>query len=446
MPNFPLPAIIGNMFGGDRRPTVAERREPTILNDNSLTEYADLPTALAAMMEGHETLSGVNVSSATASRFAVVGSCIRVLSDDLSALPCVLFRKNGQTKDRAIDLPQYNLLLRKPNEWQTASDFFQMAERHRLFRGITYSLLIRNTRKQVVEMIPLMPDAVELRQDPSTLAISYVYTRRDGVRTTFSAQDILAVRYATNDGLTPLTPISLYKETIGDGIAMRQHGSSFFSKGARPGGILYTEKKVPAEDKAAMREDWERMHSGPDNSHRTAILDQGIKYEKIGLTMEDAQWIEARKFNRSEICGIFGVPPHRVGDLDKATFSNIEHQGLQYVTNTFFPIARRWEQALETQVAPDDGEYEVRFDLDELQRGDFKTRQEGLQILRRNGILSANEWRERVGLNPRTDPGGDAYIIESNMTVDDGTNDFKQAPSDPKQPEDPGQQQSPFRR
>ena len=147
--------------------------------------------------------------------------------------------------------------------------------------------------------------------------------------------------------------------------------------------------------------------------------------------MEDAQFIEGRKYNRSEIAGIFGVPPHKIGDLDKATFSNIEHQALDYVISSLMPWLVCWEKAINQQLTPDPLRYQAKFNVSALLRGDAKSRAEALQIQRRNGVISANEWRMLEDMNRRTDPGGDVYIVEGNMQANDGQTGQHAAGSNP---------------
>ena len=417
--------LIGGLSG--RRSRVgSERVEPTILASNEIREYGTLEDLIRESVGSDLTDAGVMVSTDAAARFSAVGSCVRVLSDDLSSLPLVVYRHVGEESQPAQNLPVFRLLKSRPNEWQTAAEFRQLAERERLLRGVSYSLIVRNFRKDVDELIRMDPMKVAVKQDDRTMAVTFEYTRDDGRRVVLPRSEVFAVRYATKDGLEPLSPVSLFRETIGDGIAMRKYGGTLFSRGARPGGVLQADAKIDAESKKAMRDDWERLHSGPENQHRTAVLDQGMKYEPVALSMEDAQWIESRKFNRSEVAGIFGVPPHKIGDLDRATFTNIEHQSIEYVTGALTPNAVKWEQAIQRDLLPEGDEYYAKHKFDGLLRGDAKSRNEALQIQRRNGVINANEWRALQDMNPRPDEGGDEYIVEQNMRPNDGT-----------QPEDP---------
>lgn len=419
-----------------RRPARPEtaRAEPTIrASSNTITTSEELEKAWGHMLLGGAlTDSGVTVSTETAQRFASVGSCVRVLSDDVAHLPLILFKMDGQSRLPDRKHPLYSLLKDRPNEWMTSFDWRKIKQRDLLFRGVAYSLVVRDLRDRPIELIRLHPDRVTPKQDDRTMVVTYEYTRPDGRRVTLQQKDVFVVRYATDDGVTPLSPIALFRETIGDGVALRKHGSMFFGNGAKPLGLLETEGSFRTpEDRRALREDFESLYAGPNNAHRVAILDNGLKYKPVSISMEDAQYLEARKFNRSEVAGIFGVPLHKIGDLERATFSNIEHQSIAYVTDSLTPWLVNWEQAIKRDLLNGDSDRFVKFNVNALLRGDTKSRAEARQIERRNGIISANEWRESEDLNPREDEGGGKYIIEQNMRYDDGTNPDAATPVDP---------------
>lgn len=382
-----------------------------------ITAPMDLEQALRELNGEGLSASGVAVTVDAAQRLAAVAACVRVLSDDVAQLPLVVFRRADGTRRPAEDHPLYRLLKDRPNEWQTAFEFKQQMQRDKLFRGNAYAFKVRGYRGDVQELIRLHPDRVEPMQDAVTMEVSYRYTRPDGRQVIMKRAEVFHLRGPSDDGLKGLNPIRLHRETIGDGIALREHGSRFFSNGAKPLGVLQASGKV--DNKSAMREDFESLYRGTENAHKVAILDQGVEYKPVSISMEDAQYLEARKFNRSEVAGIYGVPPHKIGDLEKATFSNIEHQALEYVQASLMPHLVCWEQAIGRDLIDDGGLY-AKFNVSALLRGDAKSRAEALQIMRRNGVIDANEWREMEDWNPRADGGG-GYIIESNMQPDDGT-------------------------
>ncbi|MCA1971310.1 MAG: phage portal protein [Caenispirillum sp.] len=403
---------------------------------NAITGPMDLEEAVRELNGGGGmSTAGIPVTVDAAQRLAAVAACVRVLSDDVAHLPLVLFRSTDGRREPASDLPLYRLLKDRPNEWQTAFEFKQQLQRDKLFRGNGYAYKVRGYRGDVQELIRMHPDRTEPMQDATTLEVRYRYTRLDGRQVILNRSEVFHLRGPSDDGLKGLNPIRLHRETIGDGIALREHGSRFFSNGAKPGGVLQADGKVGPEAKKALREDFEELYRGVENSHRVAILDQGVKYQPMSITMEDAQYLDARKFNRSEICGIYGVPPHKIGDLERATFSNIEHQALEYVHASLLPHLVCWEQAIGRDLIEEEGLY-AKFNVSALLRGDAKSRAEALQIQRRNGVISANEWRELEDMNPRTDDGGDGYIVESNMRPDDGS-DPKAEPQQRPEPANP---------
>lgn len=403
---------------------------------SGLTEYGNLPAGLAELVRGTAapTIAGVPVSPDRAMGVSAVYACVRILRTTLSHLPLVLYRTDGRRREPATADPLYRLLHDQPNEWQTSLEWREGQQSDIELRGDGFSLIVRGFGGRVVELVPLPPDAIEVIQDRATMRLTYRLTKANGQRVDYPRRDILHIRGA-GTGIRGVSPIRLHRETVGDAIAMQQHGSRFFSNGAKPLGALYWELPdglKPDLSEAARKElkaDMEAMYQGGENAHKPLLLPFGLKYDQISISMEDAQYIEGRKFSRQEIFSIFGVPPHKAGDLDKATFSNIEHQALEFVTDAIVPRAVRWEQAIKRDLLAGDPDRYVRHTIDGLLRGDAKSRAESLQIKRRNGVISANEWRELDDMNPRDDAAGDGYIIEANMRPDDGTDPVKSPPA-----------------
>jgi HK97 family phage portal protein len=212
------------------------------------------------------------------------------------------------------------------------------------------------------------------------------------------------------------SPIALEKNAIGLGIASEEYGSKFFSNGARPSGILTHPNTV--KNPKALRESWNAAYGGSSNANRVAILEEGMKFEPMAVPNNEAQFLETRKFQVDEICRIFRVPPHLVGDLEHATFSNIEHMSIDFAVHTIRPWLVRIEQAMNRALFTDQekGRFYVQFNIDGLMRGDYKSRMEGYAIARQNGWMSANDIRALENQNPiPADQGGDAYLVNGNM-------------------------------
>ena len=218
------------------------------------------------------------------------------------------------------------------------------------------------------------------------------------------------------DGLVGYSPIAMAKNAIGLSIATEEYGAKFFANGATPGGLLEFPGTVKNPD--AIRESWNKGFSC-GNSHKIAILEEGMHYTPISISPNEAQFLETRKFQIDEIARIFRVPPHMVGDLEKSSFSNIEQQSLEYVKYTLEPWIVRWEQALNRALLSDSEKaaYFVKFNVDGLLRGDYQSRMNGYATARQNGWMSANDIRELENLDRiPAELGGDLYLINGNMT------------------------------
>ena len=233
------------------------------------------------------------------------------------------------------------------------------------------------------------------------------------------------------DGLVGYSPIAMAKNAIGMAIACEEYGAKFFANGAAPGGVL--EHPGTIKDPQRVRESWQSTFGGSGNANKIAVLEEGMKYTPIGISPEQAQFLETRKFQINEIARIFRVPPHMVGDLEKSSFSNIEQQSLEFVKYTLDPWVIRWEQSIQRSLLSKDEKavYFVKFNLEGLLRGDYQSRMNGYVIGRQNGWMSANDIRELENLDriPAED-GGDLYLINGNMLPLKNAGAFANTPTD----------------
>ena len=398
----------------------------------------DLARAIRDAGAGGQAYSGVNVSVTSAQRVAAVFAAGRILTDSVAQLPLGLLRRAKETRNPARDHPLYRLLHDRPNDWQTSFEWREQMQNHLVFRGNAYSYKVPGAGG-IQALLPMMPDRMTVKQDPRTLDISYEYQTADGgFRQVLTADEVLHIRGPGDDGILGRNPIAVFRETIGDAIATQEHGSRFFKNGAKPLTVLERDPnvRIGEDQEKDLRADWASTYEGGENAHRTAILPQGFTVKAVGISPKDAQWIEGRKFQVTDIARIFRIPPHMLGDLERATFSNIEQQAIEFVTHSLNPWLVRWEQALNRDLLDNAPDLFFKFNTNALLRGDFKTRQEGLNIQRRAGVISANEWRALEDMNPRTDPGGDEYIVEQNMTLDDGQPEPEPTPQpQPAQPD-----------
>ena len=359
--------------------------------------------------------SGKSVTVQSAIQLSTVYACVRVISETIASLPLGIYETVNDGNEKATDHPLYKLLHDEPNSEMTSFVFREVMLAHLLLYGNSYSQIIRSGKNQVIGLYPLLPDHMDVDRD-SKGNLTYTYTTSDGKTVSIKPRDVLHIPGLGFDGVMGYSPIALEKNAIGLGIASEEYGSKFFSNGARPSGILTHPNTV--KNPKALRESWNSAYGGSSNSNRVAILEEGMKFEPIAIPNNEAQFLETRKFQVDEICRIFRVPPHLVGNLEHATFSNIEHQSIDFAVHTIRPWLVRIEQAMNRALLSEQekGRFFVQFNIDGLMRGDYKSRMEGYAIGRQNGWLSANDIRALENQNPiPADQGGDAYLVNGNM-------------------------------
>ena len=367
--------------------------------------------------------SGKAVTERSAMQMTAVYSCVRILAEAVAGLPLNLYRYTEDGgKEKAIDHPLYLLLHDEPNPEMSSFVFRETLMTHLLLWGNAYAQVIRNGKGEVIALYPLMPNKMTVDRD-SQGQLYYSYQRgtdeaiRDKNQTVIlRPSDVLHIPGLGFDGLVGYSPIAMAKNAIGMAIACEEYGAKFFANGAAPGGVL--EHPGTIKDPQRVRESWQSTFGGSGNANKIAVLEEGMKYTPIGISPEQAQFLETRKFQINEIARIFRVPPHMVGDLEQSSFSNIEQQSLEFVKYTLDPWVVRWEQsitrALLTQT--EKARYFVKFNLEGLLRGDYESRMNGYATARQNGWMSANDIRELENLDRiPAEEGGDLYLINGNM-------------------------------
>ncbi|WP_449461007.1 phage portal protein [Streptococcus suis] len=361
-----------------------------------------------------QSTSGKRVNEKTAMTMSAVYSCVRILSETLASLPLHIYEISETGTTKALLHPLYKVLHDEPNPEMTSFIFRETLMTHLLLWGNAYAQIIRNGKGEVIGLYPLMPDKMKVDRDEDK-EIIYYYQSTDGVKVSLSSQDVLHIPGLGFDGLVGYSPIAMAKNAIGMAIATEEYGSKFFANGATPSGIL--EHPGTVKNPQAVRESWSRGFSG-NNSHKVAVLEEGMKYTPISIAPNEAQFLETRKFQINEIARIFRVPPHMVGDLEKSSFSNIEQQSLEFVKYTLDPWVSRWEQAMVRRLLAslEKGKYTIKFNVDGLLRGDYESRMNGYATARQNGWMSANDIRELENLDKiPAKQGGDLYLVNGNM-------------------------------
>jgi HK97 family phage portal protein len=370
------------------------------------------------------TTSGKPVNEHTAMQMTAVYSCVRILAEAVAGLPLHLYKYTASGgKEQALSHPLYFLLHDEPNPEMSSFVFRETLMTHLLLWGNAYAQIIRNGKGEVIALYPLMPNRMRVDRDTKGV-LYYSYTRYsdeapaiNGMTVTLRPSDVLHIPGLGFDGLVGYSPIAMAKNAIGLAMATEEYGAKFFANGAAPGGVL--EHPGTIKDPQKVKESWNMAYQGSRNAHRIAVLEEGMKYQPIGISPEQAQFLETRKFQINEIARIFRVPPHMVGDLEKSSFSNIEQQSLEFVKYTLDPWVIRWEQAISRSLLRMDEKKLLfaKFNVDGLLRGDYVSRMNGYATARQNGWMSANDIRELENLDRiPAELGGDLYLINGNMT------------------------------
>ena len=371
------------------------------------------------------TTSGKPVNERTAMQTTAVYACVRILAEAVASLPLHVYEYQDDGGKKLVhEHPLYYLLHDEPNPEMTSFVFRETLMSHLLIWGNAYAQIIRDGAGRVLGLYPLLPDKMEVQRDDRG-NIYYVYSRNSDENPMFKeygniklkAEDVLHIPGLGFDGLIGYSPIAMAKNAVGMTLACEEYGASFFANGANPGGVL--EHPGVLKDPSKVRESWNSVYRGVNNAHKIAVLEEGMKYQQIGIPPEEAQFLETRKFQINEIARLYRIPPHMVGDLDKSSFSNIEQQSLEFVKYTLDPWVIRWEQSLQRSLLlpGEKGKYFIKLNVDGLLRGDYQSRMNGYAVGRQNGWFSANDIREMENMNPIPDEeGGNLYLVNGAMT------------------------------
>lgn len=371
---------------------------------SSVWDFLDLGTSAA----------GIGVTPDSAMTSSAVYACVRILSETVASLPLVMYRRQDRGKTRAPEHPLYRLLHDQPNDFMTALELRETLQAHLALWGNAYAQLDYNGAGQVTGIFPLRPDKMQRIETQGGQRV-YHYQTPSGQVIPLNGARIWHLRGLGSDGLFGYSPIQLMRNSVGLSMATEKYGAKFFGNGARPGGVLEHPGKLSDASANRLRSSWNEMHMGLDNSHKVAILEEGLKWHEVGLPPEDSQFLETRRFQVQEIARIYRVPPHMLADLERATFSNIEHQGIEFVVHTIRPWLVRWEQSISSNLMTerDRQTFYPEHLVDGLLRGDTASRYQAYATGRQNGWLSANDIRALENMNPVD--GGDVYLVPLNM-------------------------------
>ncbi len=366
----------------------------------------------------------MRVSPDSALRLAAVYACVRILAETIASLPLVVYqRRPDGGKDRVTDHWLYRLMAKRPNRFQNPFEWREMLQGHLALRGNAFNQIITNPRGEIIELMPIHPDRVKIELLPSG-EYRYRISDRSGTEVILPRGEVWHLRGLSSDGLMGMSPIELARENLGTALAAQGYGARFFANDAKPTGgwIEFPGSFKDSEAKKVFRESYQQAQSGA-NRGKVLVLENGMKFHEVGVTNKDAQFLELRKFQITDVARLFRVPPHMIADLDRATFSNIEQQSLEFVMHTMTPWAERWEASIQSELLLESDDIEIEFDFANLMRGDASSRSSYYQSGIQNGWLTRNEARIAENLNPID--GLDQPLRPLNMVEEDAAENLE---------------------
>ena len=379
---------------------------------------------LSKLIVNASTNSGSIVTQDTAMRLSAVYSCVRVLSESIAQLPLIYYERSGDRKERATAQKLYTLLHDAPNSFQTSFEFRESQMAHLCLSGNAYAFINRSVTGEILELLPLQPSKVKVKQNKD-YSLEYEFTDSDRKVITLRKDQVFRLTGMSFDGINGISPIRYQAESLGISLATDKHTAKSFKNGAKMTGILkhpttFKDKEVAKR----VQESWDNSANG-ENAYSTPVLEDGMDWIPVTMSNRDAQYIESRKFNVEDIARIFRVPPHKIGHLEKSTNNNIEHQGLEFVTDTMMPWLVRWEQSITRDLltVAERRRYFAEFLVDGIMRGDSAARASYYNSMWTMGAMNPNEIRTKENMNPRDDEGGNEYVKPLNMGGNDATSE-----------------------
>lgn len=371
---------------------------------------------------GGPSRTGVYVNEETAKKFSAVFACIRVLSETLASMPIIVYRDRkvgdkSSGKDRAVDHPLYDILHNAPNKEMPAFMLKETLMNHICSSGNCYTQIQRNRRGNVLSLNILPWNVTDVRRNIETWELEY-WTNDRGKSIKLNPDEVFHIPGLGFDGIRGYSPIKMAMEAIGLGLAAEEFGANFFSNGANAGGVVEYEGKMSDPAKEQFRKSFMEKYGGLGKSNSVLFLENGSKYTKVAIPNNEAQFLETRRFQKEEIASIYRVPLHLIQDLERSTNNNIEHQSLEFVMYTMLPWFTRWEQFINFKLLSKEERqqgYFAGFLMNALLRGDTAARAQMLHLMRQDGVINADQWRELENMNPQENGQGKHYLINGNM-------------------------------
>lgn len=383
----------------------------------SKTEQRAGPSSWDLMRGIGDTASGVTVSPYYAENLSAVYACIQAISETVACLPLRVYRNSGDGVKLVDRQHPVARLFQRPNEIQTTPEFVEMLMGHCLLRGNAYSEIVRDGRGAPVELIPFHPDQVSVFRIPKTRQIIYDVTDLDGRRRRLLPEEMLHLRDRSDDGIIGKSRLQRTREALGTTMATEQHAASTFKNGVRLSGVLSHPDRISKEAHENIRDSFAAKYAGSKNAGQMAVLEEGLKWQSISVSPEDAELLASRRFGTETIARIYRVPLPLLADISNGSYANVVELNRMFATHCLTPWIVRLEQIIMRDLLSEEGQrsHLVEIDQDDLLRGDMLQRWQAYRIMREIGGASANEIRAWEKINRRSDPAGDEFLSPMNM-------------------------------
>ena len=356
------------------------------------------------------------VTPEKAAKNSNVSACVSILADDVGKLPIHTFNK--QKKDLGMVHPVAKLLYERPNPFMSAFVFKQTIQGHVGIYGNGIAYIEWGKDGYPAALWPLDPVRTSVALDVSTGKLQYRTQNARGEVFDLQPEDVLHFKAFTKDGIVGIPPWKTLVDELDSQNAIKSFISDFYRNGTLSSGVLKTATKLNAEAKQKIREEWEKLNSGTNNAGHVAVLDVGLDFQQLGMQLDQAQFLDTQKFGITEVAKVYRVPPHKLAQLDRATYANAEAMGLDYIKTTLLPIFTQWEQEINYKLFTDKerASFYVKFNAAAELRGDSTARAGYYRDMLNNGIYTINEIREMEEMDGiGTD--GDKHFVSLNYTT-----------------------------
>jgi HK97 family phage portal protein len=364
-----------------------------------------------------QTTSGIRVTPTTALKASACFAAVNILAESIASIPFTIYQRVDDRKiEKRREHPLQDIIDAEPNDLQTAFEFWHMQVAFGALYGVSYAEIMPGSRGAVDQLMPLRPDRVKTEQ----LVNGRLRYRYDdpltGKERVLVQDEVWRIPGFSFDGVLGIAPIVFGNDSIALSLATEAFGAKFFKNDATPSVVLEHPKALKPVAVNNIRQSWLQQHAGIDNAHSVAVLEEGMQVRPIGVNNKDSQFIEARRYQISEIARLFRIPPHMLYDLEKSSFNNIEQQSIEFVKYTIRPHIRKIEQRIRKDLIIEKGKFFARADLDDLLRGEIEPRYTAYGSAIQNGWMTRNEAREKEDMNPIA--GLDDPLHQVNMTAD----------------------------